>query len=216
MIGIFLDQEERKEGNRMKKSVLWLMAAFLLLSFQPARASSLVPEEWGKPAATSVPPFSFRGGVTWNMTRDQVRQSEGVELTERSQENWAILYPAQRVEVSRYQAELVYMFFRDQLKMITYDFGPEGTAADFAYLTGALDSVYGEHTEPDPGIVAGLMDQIYPGYYTADQLHSMAGWNAGEDTRVYLYYYSPTAYAILYVMSGNETAAPGSYVTTGL
>ena len=200
----------------MKKWFLSVPALLLCLALLPVSALGMAPDGWGEPAATTAPPFSFRGGVTWNMSRDQVRKLETGSLTERSQESWSILYPAGRVEVSRYQADLVYMFFNDQLKMITYDFGQDGTAADYAYLTGALDSVYGEHTAPDPGIVAGLMDQIYPGYYNAERLTSLVGWEAGEDTRVYLYYYEPTAYAILYVMSGSGTGAPGSYNTTGL
>ena len=198
--------------------VLFLMTCMLCGAAlgEALPSGGLRPDQWGEPAATAVPPFTFRGGVTWGMSREQVKGLEPVQLTERSQGNWSILYPASPVEVSRYQADLVYMFYEDALKMITYDFGSGGGSADYAYLTGALDSVYGDHTEPDPGIVVGVMDQIYPGYYTTERLSSVRGWAAGEDTRVYLYYYGENAYGILYVMSGSGFPAPGGYVTTGL
>ncbi len=164
-------------------------------------------------AAPASGAFSFRGGVRWNMSRDEVRALETVELTERNQDGWSVLLPLSRVDVSRYQADLVYMFYNDRLKMITYDFGAGLSEADYRYLTGALDSVYGDHTEPSAEDIIGIMDQIYPGYYTADRLVNRRGWRPGEDTLIYQYYYAENAYAILYVCAGD---APASYVTTGL
>ena len=193
----------------------WILI-FLLLLMGSAGAEGVIPPDfWAKETAAPTAGFSFRGGIAWNMSKEQVRSTEKIELTDRSNGNWSILYPLERVEVSRYQADLVYMFHEDRLKMITYDFGNAGTAADFAYLSGALDSVYGEHTEPDASVVVTIMDQIYPGYYTAERIHEIRGWSSGEDTWLYLYYYAENAYGILYV-SADSAPAAGNYVTTGL
>ncbi len=157
--------------------------------------------------------FSFRGGVRWGMTRDLVKALETVELVGRENGEWSILYPTVKVDVSRYQADLTYMFLNDQLKMIAYNFGAAGTEADFQYLTGALDSVYGDHVEPDAAMIFGFWNQIYPGSYSLENIRQARGWTAGEDTMICLYYYAKDAYEILYIRAGKASDA---YVTTGL
>ena len=126
-----------------------------------------------------------------------------------------MLIPLTPVEVSRYFADLVYMFRDDGLKMIQYDFGTKGSDADFLYLTGALDSVYGEHDEPEATEIVRLMDQIYPTYYQAESIVNRKGWTAADGTRIYLFYYSAGAYTILYANPA-DGAAQRNYVTTGL
>ena len=201
-------------GKRMKRACCLCLAAMLMLWAGAGSAGGVIPNLREDPVPTPAPGvFSFRGGVQWNMTRELVKALETVELTERAQDGWSILFPLTRVEVSRYTADLVYMFYNDRLKMISYDFGAGGPQTDFQYLTGALDSVYGDHTEPAAADIIGVMDQIYPGYYSAEKLLNRRGWRAGEDTLIYLYYYAENAYAILYVCAGG---APASYVTTGL
>ena len=166
--------------------------------------------------ASQNAPFSFRGGVKWNMNREQVQATDTVPLTERNQDSWSILFPLNPVEVSRFTADLVYMFYNDQLKMISYDFGTTGTSADYAYLTGALDSVYGTHTVPEAYEIIGIMDQIYPGYYTEDRLTHLFCWTSGDDTRIFQYYYGENAYAVLYVCMTAGSPGQNGYVTTGL
>ena len=178
----------------------------------------VIPNQWGAPAPTATPApsaFFFRGGIQWNMSREQVRALEPIELNERINESWSILYPLLPVEVSRYTADLVYMFHDDQLKMIQYDFGTKGAPADFLYLTGALDAVYGEHEEPEATEIVNLMDLIYPTYYQKESINSRNAWTAGDGTRVYQFYYSPNAYTILYA-NPKDGAGSGGYVTTGL
>ena len=199
----------------MKKTALAILAAIMLFSFGAA-ADGAIPQFAAQATPTPAPAFSFRGGVHWDMNRQSVQALETIQFIERSNGQWSILYPLEQVEVSRFKADLMYMFYGDQLKMITYDFGSGGSAADFAYLTGALDSVYGDHAEPEAREIIGVMDQIYPGYYTAERLTSRRSWTAGTDTRVFLYYYSENAYAVLYVNLGTGSSGPESYVTTGL
>ena len=198
----------------MKKTAAFLMAVLTLFCASAALAGGVIPDLRDSP--TAAPPaavFSFRNGIQWNMTGELVQALETVQLTERKQDGWSILFPLGPVEVSRYTADLVYMFYNDRLKMISYDFGTKGSDSDFRYLTGALDTVYGEHTAADAAVIVGIMDQIYPGYYTADKLRNQQVWTASDGTLIYLYYYAENAYAILYVCAGGGQTV---YVTTGL
>ena len=197
----------------MKKVICLCLTALLLCPAACGLAGG-IGGLWDSPTATPAPyTFSFRSGIQWNMTRELVRALETQELTERVNGNWSILIPLAPVEVSRYKADLVYMFLNDQLKMISYDFGSGGTESDYQYLTGALDSVYGEHAEPNAAEILIYLDLIYPGHYSADNLLNRRGWTASDGTLVYLYYYSPTAYTILYVCPG---AGQAGYNTAGL
>ena len=65
----------------------------------------------------------------------------------------------------------------------------------------------------EAAVIVGIMDQIYPGYYTADKLRNQQVWTASDGTLIYLYYYAENAYAILYVCAGGGQTV---YVTTGL
>lgn len=202
----------------MKKWIGMILAACILLSSSGALAGGAIPNFLAEPTpapAPSVPSstfFSFRGGIQWNMPRETVQALESVELMEQNRDSWSILLSLSQVTVSRYTADLVYMFYNDQLKMISYDFGTGSTAADFQYLTGALDSVYGDHSDPSPADIIGVMDQIYPGYYSADRLTLRRGWST-EGTLIYLYYYAENSFAILYV---NAASVSPVFDTTGL
>ncbi|MBQ9251027.1 MAG: hypothetical protein IJ188_00080 [Clostridia bacterium] len=203
----------------MKRKLLSLSLA-LLLAAAPisALAAGLLSDIWGTPIPSATPTpasgvFSFREKVQWNMSLELVKALENIELVERFNGAWSILYPLSPVEVSKFTADLVYMFYNDQLKMISYDFSSAAPDADFLYLSGALDSVYGEHQEAGAAQIVTFMDQIYPGHYSAGDLKSCRGWTFGEDTLIYLFYHSDTAYTILYV---NAPAQVSGFVTTGL
>ena len=209
------------------KRVCCLLMLLMMLFPAGGLASGGIQNLWGTPlpsatpsptpaagetAAASAGGFTFRSGIRWDMSLDLVRALETVPMTERSNGGWSILYPLSPVEVSRYTADLVYMFFNDRLKMIAYSFS-QGSESDFQYLAGALDSLYGTRSEPAAEEIILFNDQIYPGHYKAEQLKKRYGWSAGEDTLIFLYYFSDSAYEILYVNAGEYK---GGYNTTGL
>ena len=201
----------------IKRLMKCMMTAALLLSLAgTALADGAVPNLRGGTEQETADGFSFRGGVRWGMSQAEIQQLEQTDMVERSQDGWSVLYTTSQVEVSRFQADLVYMFFQNQLRMITYDFGQDGNAASYTYLRGALSSVYGETREPGAEEVVRLMDQIYPGYYTVSLLNQVCGWTAPDGTTVYLYYYGEGTYAILYAGPDNSSAGAGGYQTNGL
>ena len=197
----------------MKRFLCLILVLMLCCLLGTSQAGGVIPNLRDTPTPEpAAQVFSFRGGIRWDMSREQVKTLESVQLVEQNREDWSILVPVSRVEVSKFTADLVYIFYNDRLKVITYDFGAGGSDEDYQYLTSALDFVYGTHQEPAAADIKGVMDQIYPGYYSEESLLNRRGWKAGADTLIYLYYYSEKAWAILYVNAGSVP----NYVTTGL
>ena len=192
-----------------------LAGIFWLLLAGCGAAEGAVPD-LRTPESAPAGAFQFRNGITWGMTPEQVQQTEPTPMIERKQDLWSVLYTQSRVEVSRYAADLVFMFRENSLKMITYDFGSSAGDGSYGYLIGALSEVYGEGLTPEAGQIVALMDQIYPGFYTAERLTTPHGWIANDGTQVYLYYYADGAYAILYASPDMSAPGSGSYNTTGL
>lgn len=158
-------------------------------------------------------PFSFRNGIGWGMNPQQVSVIENIPMEQRSSTEWSVMVPTEKVQVSRFYADLVYMFYKNALRMINYEFQDERSGAskqkslDYQYLTGALCSVYGESREADPAVIKGWMDRIYQDYYQQEKIHDALEWTAEDGTEIFLYYFSDVSYAILYVCpsgSGNN------------
>lgn len=189
--------------------VLWVLLAGC------GAAEGAVPD-LRTPESVPTGVFQFRNGITWGMTPEQVQTIEQTPMIERKQDLWSVLYTRSRVEVSRYSADLVFMFRENSLKMITYDFGTTAGDGSYGYLIGALSEVYGEGLTPDAAQIVTLMDQIYPGFYTAERLTNPHGWLADDGTRVYLYYYAEGAFAILYASPEMNTPGSGGFITNGL
>ena len=203
----------------MKKTGLILICALLTIVF----LSGLAEEAGNIPSIRETMqteqqpvPFSFRNGIGWNMNMEQVKALENVPMTERSSSDWSVMVTAEQVQVSRYQADLVFMFWQDQLKMITYEFQPESSKLNYQYLLGALCSVYGESHETQPATIKSLMDRIYPDRYRIDWIREAYARTAADGTNVFLYYFSANAYAILYVSPELTVQGGSGYETNGL
>ena len=191
-----------------------LLSIWESLGFGANPTATLTPEP--TPAATPTPApedFRFRDGIRWGMTMQQVKALENENMVERSNQEWSIMVTTEKVAVSRFTADLVFMFRQDQLRMITYEFQRPDAEADFQYLAGALSSVYGEKQEADPSVVKTLMDAINPGRYQTEQMTQAYAWIRSDGTAIFLYYYGPGLFSVMY-------AAPdlggGLYQTQGL
>lgn len=190
----------------MKRTVARILVCVLLLSSSAAGAEGIV--DWfsfgtteAAVTATATPApnaFRFRDGIRWSMNMKQVSALETEPMTERSMNSWSIMLTDSRVAVSRFTADLVFMFRDDRLMMISYEF-PQEKQDSFNYLTGALSSLYGEKTEAEPLKIKALMDAINPNRYKTELITQACEWNHTDGTSVYLYYYSETDFAIMYV-----------------
>ena len=194
-----------------------------------AAAEGTVPSIWealGVGAATEAPTvtpqptitpspdaFRFRDGIRWGMNPLQVKALESENMVERVLQDWAIMVTTEKVAVSRFTADLVFIFRQEQLKMIVYEFQRQDTESDFQYLTGALCSLYGEQKEADPSMIRVLMDAVNPGRYQADGLTKAYGWLLSDGTAVFQYRYAKDSFGVMYVA---PELGGGLYQTNGL
>lgn len=160
--------------------------------------------------------FSFRNGISWNMDNQQVRTLENVAMNERASDDWSVMVTNEPVPVSRFSADLVFMFYQNRLKMITYEFRSDGSTLNYQYLLGALCSVYGESRNAEPAVIRSMMDRIYPGRYREDWIRESFMWTTPDGTHIFLYYFSADAYAILYTSPELTFQGSGGYETNGL
>ena len=76
-----------------------------------------------QPTVTPSPDdFRFRDGIRWGMNPQQVKSLESVNMVERVLQDWSIMVTTEKVAVSRFTADLVFIFRQEQLKMIVYEF----------------------------------------------------------------------------------------------
>ena len=212
-------------GKNIVRRLAALAAAVLLGGMWTAGAeeAGTVPGIWAAigtetPAQLVTPTpapdaFRFREGIRWGMNPRQVKALESEGMTERTLQDWTVMVTTEKVAVSRFTADLVFMFYQEQLRMITYEFQRQQAGGDYAYLTGALSTLYGEKAEAAPATVKNLMDAVYPQRYRLDQITEPWGWTAADGTAVFLYYYSAEGFAIMYV---SPELGAGLYQTNGL
>ena len=200
----------------MKKLLTALLAAALAFTAAAAYAEPVTGIPFFTPSPTATPSpdaFRFRDGIRWGMNPLQVRALESTAMTERSMQDWSVLFTNEKVAVSRFTADMVFMFRQERLLMITYEFQRMDPRSDFTYLSGALSAVYGERVPADPAEISNLMDAINPNYYRTESMTEAYGWFAADGTAVYLYYFTPQKFAVMYV---SPELGTGIYQTNGL
>ena len=109
--------------------------------------------------AEDAPIFNFRNGVRWEMTPEQVTACEGAEPDVSREEGTQTGVQYLKVGVSKYSAQLIYMFRDNQLKLAMYGIA-DTTEDDYAYLDNALVSLYGAHADMDGTVVIEAVSAI--------------------------------------------------------
>ena len=114
------------------------MLIILILSISQTTAESAtgIRDLFQAPEITATPApnaFRFRNGIRWGMSREQVKALENEPMNERIMQAWAVMLTEGKVSVSRFAADLVFMFHEDKLMMITYEF-PSALPDDYLYL----------------------------------------------------------------------------------
>lgn len=199
---------------RRLTALILLMTVILTAGQCAGESVSGFRDLFQNPGATATPApnsFRFRDGIRWGMNTQQVRALETTPMTEKLMTDWSVMLTDGQVSVSRYTADLVFIFLGNRLQMIMYEF-TSGTSEDYQYLGEALASVYGENQEAEPQKIKTLMNAVYPGRYMADQITRANSWKTGDGTSVYLYYYQNN-YAIMYI---SPELGTGIYQTNGL
>ena len=138
--------------------------------------------------AEDAPIFNFRNGVRWEMTPEQVTACEGAEPDVSREEGTQTGVQYLKVGVSKYSAQLIYMFRDNQLKLDMYGIA-DTTEDDYAYLDNALVSLYGAHADIDGTVVieavsAILQEDPTENYLDAYSTYSI--WQLEEGTVIFL------------------------------
>lgn len=198
-----------------KKIVLCFLTAILLCGTFGSCAENQVPSIRDMVMTEQQKSFLFRNGVTWGMNPQQVSIVENIPMKQFNPSEWSVLLSDSPVQVSRFYADLVYIFYQNALRMISYEFQNDCTVLNYQYLTGALCSLYGESRESNPSVIKGWMDRVYPNHYQLELIQRAAEWTTEDGTSIYLYYFTDKNYAILYVCptSGGNNSG---YDTNGL
>ena len=205
---------------KKRKALLILIILSMAFSLVGAEAEGAGTSSIRDMVMTEKKPFSFRNGISWGMNPQQVSVIENIPMEQRSSTEWSVMVPTEKVQVSRFYADLVYMFYQNALRMINYEFQEDRNgqtdprSLNYQYLTGALCSVYGESREANPAVIKSWMDRIYQDYYQQEKMHDALEWTAEDGTVIFLYYFSDTSFAILYVCPSNGGSS--GYDTNGL
>ena len=144
----------------MKRLLTVILALMMLPAVGNASAAGFGLLSTPAPQATEqIPAFTFRNGIGWNMSTEQVSTLETAPMNERTSGDWSVMMTAEKVAVSRFAADLVFIFRQNQLRMITYEFNYNNDSViSFYYLIGALEFKYGKSQDAEPQIVKNLMD----------------------------------------------------------
>ena len=201
----------------MKRLLTVILALMILSAAGSASAAGFGLLSTPVPQATEqIPAFTFRNGIGWNMSTEQVSTLETAPMNERTSGEWSVMVTKEKVSVSRFSAELVFIFRQNQLRMITYEFNHNNDSViSFYYLIGALEFKYGKSQDAEPQIVKNLMDRIDPNHYQTERIQQVHAWTDKDGTGIYLYYFDTDRFAILY--ASPELSAPGGgYDVNGL
>lgn len=201
----------------MKRLLTVIVALMMLPAVGNASAAGFGLLSTPAPQATEqIPAFTFRNGIGWNMSTEQVSTLETAPMNERTSGEWSVMMTAEKVAVSRFAADLVFIFRQNQLRMITYEFNYNNDSViSFYYLIGALEFKYGKSQDAEPQIVKNLMDRIDPNHYRTERIQQVHAWTDKDGTGIYLYYFDTDRFAILY--ASPELSAPGGgYDVNGL
>ena len=177
----------------MKQRIFaFALACLLLIAALPALAN----EGDAAPYA-----FTFRNGITWASTVEEVQQLEQQVDDEEadSSKNGAftgLVFTNKRV--SDYAGTLIFLFKDDVLQLISYDLSDFGEP-DFLHLLAALKTVYGPSTMVEAGAAFRLIDAAAPGARQLEDFSDAQGWALTDGTQILTGYYSSGSIYVLYL-----------------
>lgn len=157
--------------------------------------------------------FSFRNGITWDSTPEQIaiaenRNSEPVKIND-----W-LLYMYNNIAVSNFRGDLHFVFSDENLLLAYYTFYRNPLSEDeLLYLTEALISKYGQPSRPDMERLNVLMNAVEVAEYTISNLRN---WQLDDGTYVAQFCIDNETDCIMYFNEAKMLRVRGIYNTAGL
>lgn len=158
----------------MKRFIAMILVCLFACSMLGAYAEA-APETTTETAAAASEGFSFRNGITWGMTPDEVRSAEGREDDSFREDGGIAALTYGYTDVSKYTADyLLYLFSDNKLVEATYIFTSSWSPATAKYINGALTQLYGDPTEMTADEISSEMS-FYSGF-DGSAITSASGW----------------------------------------
>lgn len=170
----------------MKRIMIWLVLACVIAGATLAEGG-----------------FSFREGVAWGMTPDQVLAAEGNPRAEADREAGFDILEIEDAALYGGTCDLKYFFKRDALLAAACEYEDADPAAAFARLSKALTAEFGAPLDPDTERWL-LLEDILDGEMASRAMDAFASWQTEDgsfvalvedaaDGSVGLYFYNETA-----------------------
>ena len=151
--------------------------------------------------------FSFRNGIHFGMTSEELIQTEkeNEQVDENEWENfklgnWIVLGPEERIAVSQYEAYLRYLLADDHMQAAIYLFSEDTSVpseTEYQYICYALSTVYGEADTVLASEVVTLVDEFERGGFHESDIKEAYKW-AKTNVVIYQFYYGKEDFIILY------------------
>ena len=139
-------------------------------------------------AASAEGTFSFRNGITWDTTLEELKAAE--ELTDETTYEEMIYEGSGYLFITDGEGEdavsIGYMFYENEIAMIMEQFMAEDLSAAFAAGKAALTAEYGEQTMSDPTEATAILSLIDEELMEEANLADFAGWMLDDGTQIYL------------------------------
>ncbi len=199
--------------KRTKLLFLLALVCAVILAAAPALASGTAP-------------FSFRNGICFGMSEQEIIQTEAAN-GEVDQDAWessdmsfqspglSLLASKTTVKVSTYDAVVGYFLVSDQMQGAAYDFAA-GSSAMYQDLSAALTAVYGAPQTVDFDVVAQALHRLVPSVNNnapAGAAPDVPAWQL-DNVTIYLFYYDTDMLGILYLNPDFSGSQPVN--TTGI
>lgn len=131
-------------------------------------------------AEESKQAFTFRNGVHWGMSHEEVIAAEGNPKCEIDEDEDALTVGIEDVEYGEQKCRLEYDFLNDELFMISVEFNTEDGDVSFDSLKRKLTSLYGEPGDFSDDVKSELSDE------EIEELDGIASWTLADATEVWL------------------------------
>lgn len=172
----------------MKKLLSVLLVMLLILSAwafaeeeitEPFPEDEIEDELYEEVDEETAEPFSFRNGITWGMTREQVLEAEGNPKYETDRDDVIDIIEIEDVQFGGAECDLEYHFANDALFMAVVEYDDDAKV-DFADLRARLTERFGEPGAFSEAIKAELSED------ELKELDTIASWTLPDGTEVWL------------------------------
>lgn len=192
----------------MKKTV------YLLILLLTAVILAAVPALAEEAAA-----FSFRNGITFGMTEEELMQTEEAANQVSPEDwhsmdlfNWHAVGPGDSITYAGNEVSLIYFLADGRMQAAGYDFNYSGTQEVYDAAAALLTAEYGESQPVASEEAAALMDYFSPGFYSAEDLTGVQAWKL-DNVVIYQFFYQDGSFVVMFADPAFDYASVNQGIT---